>query len=427
MGLISAALGSISGVLADQWKEFFYCEALDKDTLMKKGQKQIGNRSSNTKGSDNIISNGSGIVVADGQCMMIVEQGKVVEFCAEPGEFTWDSSTEPSIFTGKFGQSLLETFKVVGRRFTMGGSTGKDQRVYYFNTKEIIDNKFGTANPVPFRVVDSRIGLDIDVSVRCAGLYSYRLSDPMLFYTKVVGNVAQEYRRETLDPQLKAEFLSALQPAFGQLSAMEMRPNQIVLHNEELTKAMQEQLSVKWGALRGIEVVSVALSTVTLPEEDQERIKRAQEAAVYSNANMAGGLMAAGTVSAMNTAAANENGAMAGLMGVGMTMNTGGASIPGLFAAGAAQTTAAAPAAEGWTCPKCGKAGNTGNFCSACGTAKPAPAEGWTCPKCGKVNTGNFCPDCGTAKPEAPAAWTCPKCGKENEGNFCSDCGTAKP
>ena len=421
MGLISAALGSVGGVLADQWKEFFYCEALDKDTLMVKGQKRVGNRSSNTKGSDNIISNGSGIVVADGQCMMIVEQGKVVEFCAEPGEFTWDSSTEPSIFTGKFGTSLLETFKVVGRRFTMGGSTGKDQRVYYFNTKEIIDNKFGTANPVPFRVVDRRANIDIDVSVRCAGIYSYHLSDPMLFYTRVVGNVASEYRRETLDPQLKSEFLSALQPAFAKLSDMEIRPNQIVAHNEELTDAMNEQLSKKWGELRGIEVVSVALSTVTLPEEDQERIKALQTAATLSNPSLGAGYMTGQLGTAINTAAGNENGAMAGLMGVGMAMNTAGGSLANMYAMG--QQPGAQPAAapaNGWTCPKCGKV-NEGNFCSACGTAKPAV---WVCPKCGKENEGNFCSACGTAK---PAVWTCPKCGKENEGNFCSSCGTAKP
>ena len=145
MGLIKAAAGAVGGTLADQWKEFFYCDALDKSVLAVKGQKRTSSRSSNTKGNDNIISNGSGIAVADGQCMMIVEQGKVVEFCAEPGEFTYDSSTEPSIFTGGFGKGLLETFKTVGKRFTYGGATGKDQRVYYFNRKEIIPSALSTA------------------------------------------------------------------------------------------------------------------------------------------------------------------------------------------------------------------------------------------------------------------------------------------
>ena len=203
MGLIKAGIGALGGTLADQWKEFFYCESMPKEVLVTKGQKRISGRSSNTKGNDNIISNGSGIAVADGQCMIIVEQGKVVEVCAEPGQFTYDASTEPSIFYGTLGESVKDTFKTVGKRFTYGGDTGKDQRVYYFNTKELIDNKFGTPNPIPFRVVDSKIGLDVDVSVRCSGVYSYKIADPLLFYTTVCGNVEQEYTREELDGQLK--------------------------------------------------------------------------------------------------------------------------------------------------------------------------------------------------------------------------------
>ena len=253
MGLIKAGIGALGGTLADQWKEFFYCESMPKEVLVTKGQKRVGSRSSNTKGSDNIISNGSGIAVADGQCMIIVEQGKVVEVCAEPGEFTYDTSTEPSIFSGKLGESIKETFRTIGKRFTYGGDTGKDQRVYYFNTKELIDNKFGTPNPIPFRVVDSKIGLDLDVSVRCSGVYSYRIADPLLFYTNVCGNVEKEYTRDELDSQLKTEFVSALQPAFGRLSELELRPNQIVTHNTDLENAMNTALSEKWGELRGSE------------------------------------------------------------------------------------------------------------------------------------------------------------------------------
>ena len=238
MGLIKAGMGALGGTLADQWKEYFYCEAMEKDVMVVKGQKRTSSRSSNTKGNDNIISNGSVIAVADGQCMMIVDQGKVVEVCAEPGEFTYDASTEPSIFSGKLGDSIQETFKTVGKRFAFGGDTGKDQRVYYFNTKELMDNKFGTPNPVPFRVVDSKIGLDVDVSIRCSGVYSYRIADPLLFYARVCGNVTQAYTRDELDSQLKTEFISALQPAFAKLSDLELRPNQIVAHNTELENAM---------------------------------------------------------------------------------------------------------------------------------------------------------------------------------------------
>lgn len=432
MGLIKALLGAAGGTLADQWKEFFYCEAMEKDVLVTKGQKRISGRSSNTKGNDNIISNGSGIAVADGQAMIIVEQGKVVEFCAEPGEFTWDSSTEPSIFTGGLGQGILNTFKTIGKRFAYGGDTGKDQRVYYFNTKEILDNKFGTPNPVPFRVVDSKIGLDIDVSLRCAGVYSYRIADPLLFYTNVCGNVSGEYRRSELDNMLKTEFISALQPALAKLSDMELRPNQIIAHNAELEVAMNEALSAKWGSFRGLNVVNVALGTVTLPEEDAEMIKNAQKMAIYKDPTMGAAATIGANADAVVAAAKNPNGAAAGLFGMGMVNNMGmQQTAANLYAMGAAQQAAqpapaAQPAANGWTCPTCG-ATATGNFCTNCGTAKPAPAAGWTCPKCGATVNGNFCTNCGTPKPVAPQKIVCAACGYEApEGTspkFCPQCG----
>ena len=435
MGLIKAGIGALGGTLADQWEEFFYCESIPKEVLVKKGQKRVSGRSSNTKGNDNIISNGSGIAVADGQCMIIVEQGKIVEFCAEPGEFTWDNSTEPSIFAGNLGDSIKETFKVVGKRFTYGGDPGKDQRVYYFNMKEILDNKFGTANPVPFRVVDSKIGLDIDVSIRCAGVYSYKIADPMLFYKNVCGNVESDYERSELDSTLKSEFISALQPAFGKLSDLELRPNQIVSHNTDLENAMNESLSEKWGSLRGIKVVSIALSTVTLPEEDQELIKQAQRTAIMRDPTMAAATLVGAQADAMKTAAGNSAGAMTGFMGMGMAMNAGGGGMnaQNLFAMGqqqqqqqqqAQQTPAAAPAAEGWKC-SCG-ATVTGKFCPECGSKKPEPVQAgaWKC-KCGATATGKFCPECGSPKP-AEDGWTC-SCGTVNKGKFCQNCGSKKP
>ena len=363
MGLIKAGLGALGGTLADQWKEYFYCEAMDKDTMVVKGCKRTGSRSSNTKGNDNIISNGSVIAVADGQCMMIVEQGQIVEVCAEPGEFTYDTSTEPSIFSGPLGDSILETFRTVGKRFTFGGDTGKDQRVYYFNTKELIDNKFGTPNPIPFRVVDSKIGLDVDVSIRCSGVYSYRIADPLLFYTKVCGNVSQDYTRDELDSQLKSEFISALQPAFARLSDMELRPNQIVAHNTDLENAMNEALSVKWGQLRGLQVVSIALGSVTLPPEDAEMIKQLQRTAVLQNPMMAGATLVGAQADAMKAAASNEAGAMTGFMGMGMAMNAGGGmNAQNLFAMGQQQQAQQpAPATNSWKCA-CGAVA-TGKFC----------------------------------------------------------------
>ena len=433
MGLIQAAKGAVGGVLADQWKEFFYCESMPKEVLMTKGQKRITSRSSNTKGNDNIISNGSGIAVADGQCMIIVEQGKVVDLCAEPGEYTYDTSTEPSIFTGNLKKSIIDTFKVIGKRFTYGGDTGKDQRVYYFNTKEIIDNKFGTPNPVPFRVVDRNIGLDIDVSIRCSGIFSYKIVDPLLFYKNVMGNVEREYTRDEIDGQLKTEFISALQPAFGAISELEIRPNQIVTHNTELEKAMNDALSEKWGELRGLEVVSVALGTVTLPEEDQQVIKEAQRAAINRDPRMAAATQTQATADAMRTAAGNTAGAMTGFMGMGFAQNAGGNNAANLFgvaqqeeAAAAAAATAKAPAADSWKC-ECGTIA-TGNFCPECGKPKPAPVQGWTCPKCGKVNQGKFCSECGAAKPAGEPLYKCDKCGwmpedPKNPPKFCPECG----
>ncbi|MGN1306530.1 MAG: SPFH domain-containing protein [Faecousia sp.] len=429
MGLIKAGIGALGGTLADQWKEFFYCEAIDKDTLVVKGQKRITGRSSNTKGNDNIISNGSGIAVADGQCMIIVEQGKIVEVCAEPGQFTYDSSTEPSIFTGKLGTSIKETFKTIGKRFTYGGDTGKDQRVYYFNTKEIIDNKFGTATPVPFRVVDRNINLDVDVSVRCNGVYSYKIADPLLFYTNVCGNVSSEYRRAEIDGQLKTEFISALQPALAKLSELQIRPNAIPGHVEELSQAMNESLTAKWRSLRGLEIVSIAMNSVTLPEEDAEMIKQAQRTAIMRDPTMAAATLVGAQADAMKSAAENKNGAMMGFMGMGMAQQAGGMNAQNLFAMGqqqqqaAAPAAPAAPAAEGWKC-SCGTV-NTAKFCQNCGKPKPAPAETWTC-SCGAVNSGKFCLECGKPKPAPAVGWTC-SCGTVNKGKFCMECGKPKP
>ena len=417
MGLIKAAAGAVGGTLADQWKEFFYCDALDKSVLAVKGQKRTSSRS----------SNGSGIAVADGQCMMIVEQGKVVEFCAEPGEFTYDSSTEPSIFTGGFGKGLLETFKTVGKRFTYGGDTGKDQRVYYFNTKEIIDNKFGTANPIPFRVVDRNIGLDIDVSVRCNGVYSYKISDPMLFYVNVCGNVEQEYTRDEIDSQLKAEFMNALQPAMARISEMEIRPNAIPAHAGELSDFMNQELTKKWSELRGLEVVSIALNPITLPDEDAAMIKQAQRDAINRNPNMAAATLVGAQAEAMRSAAANEGGAMNAFIGMGMASNAGGANAQSLFAMGQQQAQqpvqAAAPAENTWKCA-CGTVAS-GNFCPECGAKRPD--DGWKC-SCGQVNKGKFCSNCGAKKPAGEPLYKCDKCGWEpedpkNPPKFCPECG----
>ncbi|MBO4219698.1 MAG: SPFH domain-containing protein [Clostridia bacterium] len=434
MGLIQAAIGAIGGTLADQWKEFFYCDALSSDVLMKKGQKRITGRSSNTKGNDNIISNGSGIAVADGQCMLIVEQGKIVEVCAEPGEYTYDKSSEPSIFAGKLGQSIVDTFKTMWRRFTYGGDTGKDQRVYYFNTKEILNNRFGTPNPIMFRVVNKDINMSRTVQVKCNGIYSYMVTNPLLFYTKVCANVQDEFRRDQIDEQLKTEFISALQPALASMSELGLRPDQLPAKADDLRRAMNEALQLEWVESRGITVEKIALNPITLTEEDMKKINQMEDAATYgSNVNMMAGRATDATANAMETAAGNASGAMTGFMGMGLAggnMGAGGGftAAQQLYNTGAQQKAAAeaeAPKANTWKCA-CGKE-VSGNFCPECGAKKPEPpkpAAAWKC-SCGETVTGNFCPNCGAKRPPEEG-WTC-SCGAVNKGKFCQECGKKKP
>ena len=432
MGLIKAALGSVGGVLADQWKEFFYCESIPANVLVTKGQKRTGNRSSNTKGSENIISNGSVIAIADGQAMIIVEQGKVVDICAEPGEYTYDMSTEPSIFAGDLGESIKQSFATIGKRFTFGGDTGKDQRIYYFNTKELIGNKYGTPSSVPFRVVDERAVIDIDINIRCFGEYSYHICDPILFYTNVCGNVAAEYTRDKLDSQLKSELLTALQPAFAKISAMGIRYSALPGHTTELADALNEVLSEKWSGLRGIEIVSFGVSSVKAEEEDEKMIKEMQRNAAFMDPTRAAAHMVGSQASAMQAAASNQGaGAAMAFMGMGMAQNMGGMNAANLYQMGqqqAAQQPAPAPAPAapaGWTC-SCGQTGNQGKFCMGCGAAKPEPkpVDSWKC-SCGATATGKFCTECGAPKP-AEDGWTC-SCGQVNKGKFCPNCGAKKP
>ena len=468
MGLIKAAFGAAGGVLADQWKEYFYCDSIPDNVLMVKGEKRTSKRSSNTKGSDNVITNGSVIAVADGQCMMIVDNGKIAEFCAEPGEFTYDTSLEPSIFSGDLGESIKASFAAFGRRFTFGGDVGRDQRVYYFNTKELMGNKYGTPSPVPFRVVDNNIGLDIEISIRCFGEYSYRICDPMLFYKNVAANVTTEYTRESIDGQLKTELLTALGPAFAKISAKGIRYSALPGHTFEIAEALNEVLTNKWRNLRGLEIVSFGVSNVNASEEDEAMIKELQKTAVFRNANMAGAYMVGAQGEAMKTAAANPNGAMMGFMGMGMAQQAGGMNAAQLFQIGQQQTAqqqaqqlidaqakamvnAAAAPAGGWKCscgatatgkfcPECGAkkpepkpvggwkcscgAMVTGNFCPECGSKKPAE-NGWKC-SCGATVTGKFCPECGSPKPADDGSWTC-SCGQKNTGKFCPNCGGKKP
>ena len=401
MGLLKAGAGALGGVLADSWRDYFYCESLDADILAAKGAKRAGNRSSNKKGTENIISNGSIINVNNGQCMIIVESGKVVELCAEPGEFVYDTSTEPSIFFGPLGENIKKTFAQIGKRFTFGGEPAKDQRIYFFNTKEITGNKFGTPSPVPFRVVlDESMNYKLSVDLRCNGVYSYRSVDPLLFYTNVCGNVEDTYERSEIDEMLKGSLLDALRPAFAQISAMKIMYSEIPAHTKEVTKALSDELTGEWKEKRGIELFDVSINGVSIPDDQRKKITEWEENIMTTNPNMAASRIVGAQADAMRTAAGNAGGAMNGFVGMGFAQGSGGANAAGLFAMGQEQNQkqAGAPAqnADGaWNCA-CGKTGNTGKFCSECG--KPRPDGAWFCTECGAKNTGKFCSECGKSR-----------------------------
>ncbi len=398
MGLIQAALVAGGNVLADQWRDYFYCDSLGNDVLVKKGQKRTGRGSSNTKGNDNIISNGSIIAVNEGQCMIIVEQGAIAEVCAEAGEFVFDTSAEPSIFYGDLGSTIAESFKTFVKRLGFGGDAANDQRVYYFNTKDIIGNKYGTPNPVPFRVVDKNIGLDVDIEIRCHGEYSYKIVDPILFYKNICGNVTNEYRKSEIESQLKSEMLTALQPAFAKISDLGIRYSSLPGHTVELADALNEVLSSKWGEKYGIRITTVGVNSVDASDEDEEMIKQAQKTAMYRDPGMAAATLVNAQAQAMQDAAKNTStGPMMAFAGMNMAQQAGGVNAQNLYSMN--QQAQAAPqmqaqSAAGWTC-SCGNV-NTGNFCSNCGQPKPQPAA-WTC-SCGASNTGNFCTNCGKAR-----------------------------
>ncbi len=463
MGLIKAALGSAGGVLADEWREYFYCDSMDAQTLATKAEKRVSDsRSSNTKATENVITNGAVVAVNEGQAMMIVDQGKVVEFCAEPGEFTWDSSSQPSVFYGGLGEGLKKSFEQFGRRFGFGGDAGTDQRVYFFNLKEMVGNKYGTTSPVPFRVVDKNINLDIDTQVRCNGEYSFKMVDPMKFYVNICGNVEGAYKFDALESQMKSELLTALQPAFAKISEMGIRYSAVPGHTKEVCAALDEELTEKWTNLRGLKIVSFGCNSITLPEEMEKKIADLQSAAsLGSNDAMRKGFMTEHLGDAMGAAAANEGGAMTGFMGVGMAMNTMGSGMGNMMegssaaannynvaadggfgaasagqaaggAAGQAGAAAGAGAAAVAGAGGAGAAAGAGGGQAGAGQASAGGAQAgasaqdaWTC-TCGTVNTGKFCNECGTKRPENNGSWKC-TCGAENMGKFCGECGSPRP
>ncbi len=429
MGLLQAGIGALSGVLSDQWRDYFVADALEDNVLAVKAKKRVKGTFGGARYEDsNVISNGSIISVAEGQCMILLDQGKITEICAEAGEFVYDMSSEPSIFYGGLNLANIKAvLSTMVERLTFGGVAPKDQRVYYINIREIVGNKYGTPNPVPFRVLDERIGLDVDISIRCFGEYSYQITNPVQFFAKVCGNVQEAYTRDRLDSQLKTELLTALQPAFAKISEKGIRYSALPGHTTEIAEALNEVLSESWGKKRGIEIVGFGVSSVTANPEDEAMIKELQRNAALSNPALAAGHLVGAQAQAMQDAAKNAGGAFTGFMGMNMAQQAGGINAQSLFQMG--QQPAAQPAAtqpDSWTCA-CG-AVNTGKFCAECGAKKPEPVKGWTCPECGTVNKGKFCAECGAKKPAGEKLYKCDKCGWEpedpaNPPKFCPECG----
>lgn len=360
--------------------------------------------------------------------MLIVEQGKVVDVCAEPGEFIYDKSTEPTVFYGSLGESILDTFKTVGKRFTFGGDTAKDQRVYYINIKHVSGNKYGTPQPIPFKVCYPEIGINnMTVKLRCNGEYTFKISNPLLFYQVEAGNVAEEYdKNDLVQNTLRPEFVRELRPVLGEFSNRGISYEDLTFHADEICEGLQQRLSEKWTALRGIELVSLDVSA-TIPDEDLAEIQKYQKMQYYNNASNAAGALVESQAEAMKSAAKNDGGAMLGFMGLNLATQAGGANAQNLFAMAQQQGQTAsapqAPAADNWTCT-CGTV-CTGKFCTECGASKPA--DGWTC-SCGAVNKGKFCSECGAKKPAGAPLYRCDKCGWEpedpkNPPKFCPECG----
>lgn len=381
MGLIQAAVGAFSSTIADTWKDYFVCDSLNNNILVAKG---LSKGKGLFKDGD-VITNGSGIVVGEGQCAIIVDDGQILEVAAQPGMYTFDSTKSPSIFDGGL-QGVKDSFKEVAERFSYGGIAAKKQVVYYINTREVGGNLFGTASPIPFRVVDSRIGLDIDASLRCNGEYSFKIVNPLTFFKNVVGDQGDCYRKENLEQLMRSEFMTALQPALAAVGAKGIRYNEVPAHTFELCDALNAVLSARWQELRGIAVVSVAINSLSLSKEDEDQIKAMQRAATLRDPSMMAANLAAAQMDAMRDAAKNAAGAGVGFM----NMNMAGNGIGSVLSEALKRDEA-----DKWTC-SCGNLAS-GNFCNKCGSAR---ANAGFCSQCGKALEPGaaFCSQCGAKR-----------------------------
>ena len=423
MGLIKAIAGSIGGTLRDQWLDLISCENMDMDTLMVK---------QTTKSKQ--ISKNSRIIVAPGQVAVIYDSGSVLDATAEEGVYTFDQSSSPSFFAGEFGP----VFKEMWQRFTYGGTPAKEQAVFFFNIKEILDNKFGTATPIPFQdwshAIPNQMTNSLSpmrVNVRCYGKYTFKLDDVGVFM-RIHAGTANVVKKNDITEQMRTEVMAAFQNVLNEMGNSQHRVPVLELpsYTDEIKQVMDEKVFDAPIRARGVKLVTFAVESVSLDDESQAKIDRYEYS---SNAMMQQGKI----IDVMQTAAGNEAGAAGAFMGLGMA-NMGSGGMTGSVMQNAwngngqvqGQTSydpynqggggGAAP--KGVPCPKCGTP-ITGKFCPECGTPAPAPAAKMKCPNCGTESTGKFCPECGTPL-VAVGPKRCPKCGAEVTGKFCPDCGT---
>ena len=418
MGLLKAIAGSVAGTLKDQWLDLISCENMSMDTLMVKKTTKTGQ-----------ISKNSRIIVAPGQVAVIYDTGSVLDATAEEGVYTFDKSSSPSFFAGQFGP----VFKEMWQRFTYGGSPAKEQAVFYFNIKEILDNKFGTATPIMFQDWSHAIPnqmtnslAPMSVNVRCYGKYTFQLDDMGVFMRNHAGT-ADVVKKADITEQMRAEVMATFQNVLNEMGNSTNRVPVLELpsNTERIKATMDAKVFDEPIRKRGVKLVSFVIESVSLDDESQKKITEYEH---NSNSYMQQGRI----LDVMEAAANNANGAATGFVGVGMAnMATGGLTggvMQGAFNNNNGTQTNYDPYNQGQqgngvVCPKCGTKFNS-KFCPECGTPAPAPAPTKRCPKCGTESTGKFCPECGTPMPGDIAKKRCPNCGKEVDGKFCPDCGT---
>lgn len=423
MGIIKAAVTAMGGALADQWLEVMEPGNMGDQTVFASGVKI--RKGSNTKGTDNVVSDGSVIHVYPNQFMMVVDGGKVVDYTAEEGYYTVKNSSSPSLFNGQFKDALKESFN----RIKFGGGTPRVQKVFYVNLQEIKGIKFGTRNPVNY--FDSFYNAEL--FLRAHGTYSIKITDPLLFYAQVIPKNAGKVEISSINEQYMNEFLEALQASINKMSAEGERISFVASKGTVLSRHMSEVLDDEWKRSRGFEVMSVGIASISYNEESQKLINMRNQGAMLSDPGVREGYVQGAIARGLEAAGSNSNGSMAGFMGMGMGMNTGGGFMGAASAANMQQmqmnasgqgsgnmhAKGQAPGAS-WVC-RCG-ASNTGKFCSECGSPRPAN-DTWVC-RCGASNTGKFCSECGSPKPDGNT-WVC-RCGTVNTGRFCSECGNLK-